>query len=87
MTSAPGRGVPPSVLLRSLAEGRATTRRMAGELLTHVPDVGNPSTQRLLDAWVEQAADTLLALSDAFEERLLGSGRTPSAGDHARAHR
>lgn len=53
MTSAPGRGVPPSVLLRSLAEGRATTRRMAGELLTHVPDVGNPSTQRLLDAWVE----------------------------------
>jgi hypothetical protein len=49
---------------------------MAGELLTHVPDVGDVSTQRLLDAWVEQAADTLLALSDALEERLLAHGST-----------
>jgi hypothetical protein len=58
---------------------------MAGDLLTHVPDVGDVAVQRLLDAWVEQAADTLLALSDALEERLLAQGSTTSRGGRQRA--
>jgi hypothetical protein len=58
---------------------------MAGDLLTHVPDVGDVVTQRLLDAWVEQAADTLLALSDALEERLLARGSTMAPDGHLRA--
>jgi len=56
---------------------------MSDDLLTHLPDLGDLPTQRALDAWVEQAADTLRALSEALEERLLelGSKRSPSAGD------
>lgn len=65
--------------LRALSRGRATTRELAQQLLTHVPDIGDLPTQRLLDAWVEQAADTLLALSDALEERLLDAARPPDA--------
>jgi hypothetical protein len=57
---------------------------MAGDLLTHVPDVGDVVTQRLLDAWVEQAADTLLALSDALEERLLARGSATAPDGHIR---
>jgi hypothetical protein len=60
--------------LRALATARSTTRSLSEELLTHVPDVGDLPTQRALDAWVEQAADTLAALSEALEERLLELG-------------
>jgi hypothetical protein len=35
-------------------------------------------TQRAVDAWVEQAADTLRALAEACEERLLEVGRAPT---------
>ncbi|HET7399985.1 MAG TPA: hypothetical protein VFJ94_15830 [Intrasporangium sp.] len=60
----------------ALARARSATREVADDLLTHLPDVGDPATQRLLDAWVEQAADTLRAVSEALEERLLGAGRS-----------
>ncbi len=55
---------------------------MSDDLLTHLPDLGDLPTQRALDAWVEQAADTLRALSEALEERLLelGSTRGPPRG-------
>src|SRR6476619_7910487 len=69
--------------LRALATGRVTTRTLSDDLLTHLPDLGDLPTQRALDTWVEQAADTLRALSEALEERLLelGSKRSHSAGD------
>ena len=46
-------------------------------------DLGDLPTQRALDAWVEQGADTLRALSEALEERLLelGSMRSRPAND------
>ena len=47
---------------------------MSDDLLTHLPDLGDLPTQRALDAWVEQAADTLRALSETVEERLLELG-------------
>src|SRR3954451_936701 len=76
----PGRADPAT--LRSLTSARATTRTLSDELLTHLPDLGDLPTQRALDAWVEQAADTLRALSESLEERLLqvGSASTPPAG-------
>src|SRR6476659_7295856 len=69
--------------LRALATGRSATRTMSDDLLTHLPDLGDLPTQRDLDAWVEQAADTLRALSEALEERLLelGSRRSGHAAD------
>ena len=66
--------------LRALAAARAETRAMSDRLLDHLPDVGDLATQRLLDAWVEQAADALRALSEMAEERLLDLGR-PSTPD------
>ena len=71
-------GGPPTAdgaALRALAAARAETRAMSDRLLGHLPDVGDLATQRLLDAWVEQAADTLRAVSEAAEERLLDLGR------------
>jgi hypothetical protein len=62
--------------LRALAAARLETRAMSDTLLDHLPDIGDLTTQRLLDAWVEQAADALRALSEAAEERLLDLGRT-----------
>jgi hypothetical protein len=61
--------------LRALTAARNTTRTLADQLLTHLPDIGDFATQRALDAWVEQAADTLRALSEAVEERLIDLGR------------
>ena len=61
--------------LRALAAARLETRAMSDTLLDHLPDIGDLTTQRLLDAWVEQAADALRALSEAAEERLLDLGR------------
>ena len=69
--------------LRALATGRSATRAMSDDLLTHLPDLGDLPTQRDLDAWVEQAADTLRALSEALEERLLDLG-SARAGEHPR---
>ncbi len=78
----PGAGAADAATLRALATARSTTRTMSDELLTHLPDLGDLPTQRALDAWVEQAADTLRALSEALEERLLDLGSTP-VGQHA----
>src|SRR3954452_11852284 len=80
-----GSGVPSAAdpgTLRALSSGRSSTRTLSDELLTHLPDLGDLPTQRALDAWVEQAADTLRALSESLEERLLelGSAPTPPAG-------
>ena len=68
--------------LPALAATRAVARGQADELLLHVPVVGDLGVQRLLDSWVEQAADTLRAVSEAAEERLLELGRShePYAG-------
>ena len=80
-----GGPVDPSTL-RALTRARRVTRECADDLLTHLPDLGDISTQRELDAWVEQAADTLRALSDAMEERLLELSRARHGGD-PQAHR
>ncbi|GAB3877121.1 hypothetical protein GCM10028802_16520 [Terrabacter terrigena] len=60
---------------------------MSDDLLTHLPDLGDLPTQRALDAWVEQAADTLRALSEALEERLLHLGSAAVPDTSGRAHR
>jgi hypothetical protein len=74
--------------LRDLAAGRSTTRTLSDDLLTHLPDLGDLPTQRALDRWVEQAADTLRALSEALEERLLdlgaATGRRGDGVDHGK---
>jgi hypothetical protein len=72
--------------LRALTRARRVTRDLADDLLTHLPDLGDIGTQRQLDTWVEQAADTLRALSDAIEERLLDVTR-PQPTDDPRIHR
>jgi hypothetical protein len=72
---------------RALAATRAAARDGADALLVHVPVVGDRGVQRLLDSWVEQAADTLRAISEAAEERLLdlgGPGPTSDADRPAR---
>lgn len=61
---------------RALARAHRVTQDIADDLLTHLPDLGDPIVQRALDAWVEQAADTMRAVGEALEERLLGAGRT-----------
>ncbi len=63
--------------LRALARARSVTAAASDELLTHVPDLGDLPAGRVLDAWVEQAADTLRALSEATEERLLDAAAAP----------
>jgi hypothetical protein len=67
--------------LRALTRARRLTRDLADGLLTHLPDLGDIGTQRELDTWVEQAADTLRALSDAMEERLLVVTKPQPGGD------
>lgn len=64
--------------LGALAKGRVLARDLSDALLTHVPDLGDLAIQRAVDAWVEQAADTLRALSEALEERLIDLGSPPS---------
>src|SRR3954471_15622992 len=85
-----GSGVPNAAdpgTLRALATGRSSTRTLSDDLLTHLPDLGDLPTQRALDAWVEQAADTLRALSEALEERLLDLGATPARQHEDADHR
>lgn len=79
----PGPGAADPATLRALATGRSAARGLSEELLTHLPDVGDLPTQRALDAWVEQAADTLAALSEALEERLLDLGTAPARSEQA----
>ncbi|MEO7752545.1 MAG: hypothetical protein ABIS35_03970 [Terracoccus sp.] len=72
-----------SVTMRGLARARTGTGEMGHELLTHLPELGDPDTQRELDGWVEQAADTLQAVSSAIEQRLLELGRGAVAAEGA----
>lgn len=74
------RGAPTTdaATLRGLARTRSTTRELSDQLLTHLPDLGDAVTQRAVDSWVEQAADTLRALGEALEERLIELGRAPA---------
>ena len=76
MTEGSPAGTADPATLRTLVTARSTTRTMSDDLLTHLPDLGDLPTQRALDAWVEQASDTLRALSEALEERLLELGST-----------
>ncbi|MGO4598202.1 hypothetical protein [Terrabacter sp. 2RAF25] len=80
-----GPGVADPATLRALTTSRAAARSMSDELLTHLPDLGDLPTQRALDAWVEQAADTLRALSEALEERLLDLGSAAAHDSSGRA--
>lgn len=73
----PSTGAAEQRTLRALARARSVTAALSDDLLTHVPDLGDLSTGRVLDAWVEQAADTLRALSEAIEERLLDTAVAP----------
>lgn len=70
----PGARRTPARLVRALADGRALTRELAADLLTHMPELDADAQQRQLDAWVDEAAAALLALSDALEVRLLELG-------------
>ena len=83
----PGPGAADPATLRALATGRSTARGLSEELLTHLPNVGDLPTQRALDAWVEQAADTLAALSERLEERLLDLGAPPARSEQTRSER
>lgn len=78
MTQGSGPGRPANATLAALSEARRTGLDLADDLLTHLPDLGDAVTQRAVDAWVEQAADTLRALAEACEERLLEVGRAPA---------
>lgn len=70
--------------LRALTRTRRVTRDIAEDLLTHLPDLGDLPTQRLLDAWVEQAADTMRALTECAEEHLLGASSPAPASSSSR---
>lgn len=78
----------PARVVRALADGRVLARELAADLLTHTPELDSEVEQRLLDAWVEEAAEALLAVSDALEVRLLELGSQPvSTRDVARTSR
>ena len=73
-------GRPANAVVTALSGARRTGLDLADDLLTHLPDLGDPVTQRAVDGWVEQAADTLRAVAEAVAERLLDMGRTSSPG-------
>lgn len=78
--TAPGR--PANAAVAALVDARRVGLDLAEDLLTHLPDLGDPATQRAVDGWVEQAADTLRAVAEAIEERLLDLGRAPTEQAH-----
>lgn len=73
--TAPGRPATPAVLA-ALSDARRLGLGLADDLLTYLPDLGDPVTQRAVDGWVEQAADTLRALAEMVEEQLIDLGRS-----------
>lgn len=75
--TAAGRHATPAVLA-ALSDARRLGLDLSEELLTHLPDLGDPVTQRAVDTWVEQAADTLRAVAESLEERLIDLGRAPA---------
>jgi hypothetical protein len=80
-------GAADAATIRVLTSARSTARELSDDLLTHLPDLGDLPTQRALDTWVEQAADTLRALSEALEECLLdlGTASAPARADPSTA--
>lgn len=67
--------------LLTLDAARRRTVQLAGELLSHQPDLGDYEAQRTLDGWVEQAADSLHAVASLLEYRLIDAGRAAQAAD------
>ncbi|HEX2704782.1 MAG TPA: hypothetical protein VHM65_03415 [Candidatus Lustribacter sp.] len=69
---------------RNLGVLRQELLRVADELLQALPDVGEHTAQRALDAFVEQASDTARAHADAVEDALVTHGPAwgtqPAAG-------
>lgn len=73
---------PVNAVLAALTDARRTGLVLAEDLLTHLPDLGEPASQRAVDAWVEQAADTLRAVAETIEETLLDLGATLTEEPH-----
>ena len=59
--------LPPVARVAGAPSAAALLERQAAELLSYVPDVGDPRVQRAVDSLVEQAGDTLLALADTAQ--------------------
>lgn len=59
--------LPPVARVAGAPSPAALLERQAAELLSYVPDVGDPRVQRAVDSLVEQAGDTLLALADTAQ--------------------
>lgn len=76
-------GVAARAALADLAGARRVAFAAADELLGHAPDTGDLAASRHLDAWVDQAADTLRALSEALEESLIDLGASLTRSDAA----
>ncbi|MDN5789935.1 MAG: hypothetical protein L0H25_03595 [Micrococcales bacterium] len=68
---------------RALGRIHRTTREIADDLLGHLPDLGDAHAQRAVDAWVDQAAETMRALTQSLEDRLLGSRQDSPPPGHA----
>lgn len=66
--------LPPVARAAGAASSMVLLQRQAAELLSFLPDVGEPRVQRTVDALVEQASDTLLALADTVEAGAVDSG-------------
>lgn len=66
--------LPPVARAAGAASSMVLLQRQAAELLSFLPDVGEPRVQRTVDALVEQASDTLLALADTVEAGAVEAG-------------
>ena len=60
-----------------LTRASADALEASHELLAHYPDTGDASTQRAVDALIDQAAEALGALTDSLTEASRGLGREP----------
>ena len=67
--------LPPVARAAGAASSMVLLQRQAAELLSFLPDVGEPRVQRTVDALVEQASDTLLALADTVEAGAVSPAR------------
>lgn len=72
MTSSPGSGRPGSAAgtAQVLIDVRRAALEAADALLQHVPDTGDHTTGRAVDAFVEQSVDALRALAEVTGEAL-----------------
>lgn len=65
-----------------LSRSSTGTLEASHELLAHYSDTGDASTQRALDSLVDQAADTLRALTDSLVETSCALRAAARGGDH-----